>query len=176
MSCGSKILQFLLGLFAMPLDDKYIEAKRHRHGPVETYEVFVEDFNRIETEASIIGADLTFASIWLSVGVTSTAALPAVPHDWNIFLDVFLMLTFAGYTFGIFFLLRWRRQKNSLKTLMDRIRACQIPQWGDEGKELRVADLEKLKPVEPEPVAVDVVQVTDSVKMASPFPAEGKEA
>src|ERR1700675_3236102 len=109
MSCVSEIWQFFLGLFAMPLDDKHIEAKRHRHGPVETYEVFVEDFNRIETEAAVVGSDLTFASIWLSVGVTSTAALPAVPHDWNVFLDVFLMLTLAGYTFGGFFLLRWRR-------------------------------------------------------------------
>jgi len=141
-----QVRDFLLGLFAMPLDDAHIETRRHRHAPVETYEVFVEDFNRIETEAETIGTDLTFGSIWISVAITSTAALPTIPNDWNRIFGSFLVATLVGYSLGTYFLLRWHRQKDSLGKLMDRIRSSQIPQWGDERKELRGSELDKLTP------------------------------
>jgi hypothetical protein len=154
MDCSrffSATVRFTIGLFAMPLDDKYIEARRHRHGPVETYEIFVEDFNRIETEAEAIGTNLTFGSIWLSVAITCSAALPSIPRDWLHVFNAFLTFALVGYTLGVYFLIQWKTQKHSLKSLMTRIRASQIPQWGDEGEELKREELEELPSEEAPP-------------------------
>jgi len=128
----------------VPLDDKHIETKPHRHGPVATYQVFVDDFDRIEEEAESIGSDLTFATFWLSEAITSSLALPTVPKDWIHIFSAFEVATFIGYALGFYFLWRWSRQKNSLKRFMDRIRANQIPEFGQAGKELGLADLASL--------------------------------
>lgn len=143
--------KFALGLFAMPIDDTYIQTRRHRHSPVSTYEVFVDEFDRIEIEAENIGSDLTFATFWISEAITSTLALPAIPPSWIHIFSAFLMAMLAGYGFGAYFLWRWSKQKNALKRLMKKIRDSQIPEWGEEGKELRYADIESMKPVEPPP-------------------------
>jgi hypothetical protein len=148
-----QLVQFVFGLFAMPLDDKYIEARPHRHGPVATYQVFVDDFDRIEREAQSVGSDLTFAVFWLSEAVTSTFALPAVPSTWLHIFSAFEMAMLAGYGLGLYFLWRWSRQKNSLKQFMDRIRANQIPEFGEAGKELRLSDLANLPAGKAEPGA-----------------------
>jgi hypothetical protein len=125
------VVRFIAGLIAMPLDDKHIEAKPHRHGPVATYQVFVDDFDRIQEEASSIGSDLTFATFWLSEAITSTLALPTVPKDWIRIFSSFEVAMFVGYGFGFYFLYRWWKQKTSLKRFMERIRANQIPEFGD---------------------------------------------
>jgi hypothetical protein len=148
---SSQLATFFSGLLAMPIDDKHIEARRHRHGPIETYEVFVEDFDRIEKEAQTIGSDFNFGSIWLTVAITCTATLTTIPHDWSIIFTCFLSATLVGYTLGAYFLFRWSRQRDTLEALMDRIRACQIPQWGEEGKELRLSEIDRMKPVVPPP-------------------------
>jgi hypothetical protein len=144
----------------MPMDESHIETRRHRHGPVETYELFVEDFNRIEGESQSIGSDLTFAVFWLSEAVTSTVAVPALPSSAVRVLNFFLVAIFVGYGMGVYFLWRWYKQENSLKCLMNRIRASQIPQWGQAGKELGVSDFAKLKLEEPQP-HVDQCQVVE---------------
>ena len=115
----------------MPLDDKHIETKPHRHGPVSTYQVFVDDFDRIQEEAESIGSDLTFATFWLSEAITSSFALPTVPPERIHVFSTFEMAMLAGYGFGAYFLWRWWKQKRSLKRFMDRIRANQIPEFGD---------------------------------------------
>jgi hypothetical protein len=105
----------------MPLDDRHIETRPHRHGPVATYQVFVEDFDRIQEEAESVGSDLTFATFWLSEAATSTFALPTIPNDWLHVFSAFEMAMLAGYGFGFYFLWRWWKHKGSLKRFMDRI-------------------------------------------------------
>lgn len=147
----SNWIRFVCGLVAMPIDDNHIETKPHRHGPVATYQVFVDDFNRIEEEAQTIGSDLTFATFWLSEAVTSTFALPTVPATWLHVYSGFEVAMFAGYGFGAYFIWRWSKQKSSLKRLMDRIRANQIPEFGQAGKELRLSDLANLPAEQADP-------------------------
>jgi hypothetical protein len=159
----------------MSFDDaSHLPATRHRHGPVSTYEVLVEDFDRIEQEATTVGTDLQFAIFWLSEAITSSVALPTIPNGSIHIFDFFLIAMFAGYGFGVYFLRRWSKQKNSLKRLMDRIRESQVGPMGEQGKELRpseVASLPASGPVEltvaPAPLAVSPsvpeVSVTDPV-------------
>ena len=135
----------------MPLDDRHIETRPHRHGPVATYQVFVDDFDRIEEEAESIGNDLTFATFWLSEAITSTCALPTIPADWIHVFSSFEMAMIAGYGFGLYFLWRWWRQKNSLKKFMARIRSSQIPEFGEAGKELQLGELAGLPASRAEP-------------------------
>lgn len=129
----------------MPLEDnEHIPAKRHRHGPVATYEVFADDFDRIEDEATNVGTDLQFGIFWLSEAITSSFALPNVPRaSWNVH-TAFLVAMFVGYGFGLYFLVRWRKHANSLKRLMNRIRSCQVGPMGESGRELKPSELETL--------------------------------
>jgi hypothetical protein len=138
------VIRFALRVITMPLDDKHIETKPHRHGPVATYQVLVDDFDRIGEEAESIGSDLTFATFWFSEAVTSTLALPTIPSTWIHIFSAFEMAMLAGYGFGFYFLWRWSKQKNSLKRMMDRVRSSQIPEFGEAGKELRLSELASL--------------------------------
>jgi hypothetical protein len=128
----------------MPPDDRHIETRTHRHGPVATYQVLVEDFDRIESEAASIGSDLTFAIFWLSEAVTSTFAIPTIPATRLHVFATFEVATGIGYALGGYFLWKWFNNRNSLKKLMNKIRANQIPEFGEAGKELDMADLASL--------------------------------
>jgi hypothetical protein len=142
---------FLLGLFAMPVEETFIQTRRYRHCAMPTYEVLVDDFDRIEEEAQTIGSDLTFATFWISEALTSTLALPSIPSAWIHIFSAFLMALIVGYGFGAYFLWRWSKQKNALKKLMKKIRDSQIPEWGQDDKELRFSELASMKPVQAPP-------------------------
>ena len=129
----------------MPVDEEYIPAKRHRHGPVATYEVFVEDFDRVEEEATNVGTDLQFGIFWLSVAITSTFAFITAISEWRVY---FFIAMLVGYGFGAYFYIKWRNQGNALCRLMNRIRASQVGPMGQEGKELGPGEVSNLPATE----------------------------
>ncbi|MGB9236510.1 MAG: hypothetical protein WCC04_19045 [Terriglobales bacterium] len=139
----SAILRFICGLFDMTSDD-YISAKRYRLKDVKTYEVFVSDFNRIETEASATGTHLQFATFWLAIGIGSALTVIALPAIGLKAYLTYLVFAAVGLSLGIFHCLRWQKQGDSLKKLMDGIRESQGMSLGEKGDELKPSELENL--------------------------------
>ena len=123
---ASEISRFVSGLFAMADNDAHITAKRHRLREVETYEVFRDDFDTIETEASQIGTDLQFACslLPLAIGLTVTLLVTTIAEDRRYYS--ILSLTAVFYLLGAFFAVSAFRDKGRFRKLIKRIRDSQV--------------------------------------------------
>lgn len=142
---ASTIIRFVLGLFAMvPDSNDHIPAKRHRHRAVDTYEVFSDDFERIEEEGSRVGTDLQFATAWLPVAITLTVTLCTATIQNKHIFTAFYVLMWVSYGFGIFHGFNAWKQRGRFKRLLETIKKNQIAPLGEKGNELRPSQLEDL--------------------------------
>ena len=135
-------------MFAIPMTDEHILVRRHRAEHAELYDGFGEELDQIEKPTGV-GTDLQFATFWFSTAITSTAALPGIPETSTRYWTVFLLLMIVGYTFGVYFLIRWRIQNKGLTELFLRIRTRPVGPVGEEGKEIRPEILTELPSEEP---------------------------
>jgi hypothetical protein len=135
----------------LPLSDDRIPVKRHRLEHAEIYELFGDELDRIEHEATNVGTDLQFATFWLSIAGTCSFALPTIPESNTRIFIVFLIVLILGYALGFYFAVRWWLQRGTLKKLIARIRQRQVGPIGEEGKELKPSDLAELPGTEPGP-------------------------
>ena len=130
--------------------DDNIPAARYRISRIDTYEVAVSDFDRIEEVASTVGSDLTFATTGLSVAVTLTITLAVSPiSNEHLHTEFFIVMCF-GYGAALYCGFRWWRQRGELKKLVDRIRKMQVGPLGEQGKEIKPSDLANM-PLEAAP-------------------------
>jgi len=127
-----------------------IPAARHRISRIETYEVAASDFDRIEEVAGTVGSDLTFATLGLSVGVTLTVTLSTVSITNERLHNEFFIAACISYVVAVICGYRWWGQRGGLRKLMNRIREMQVGPLGEEGKEIKPADLARL-PLESAP-------------------------
>lgn len=160
-------LQFILRFLGMATyRDDQIPATRYRLEGVRTYEVLVDDFDRIEEEASQVGTSLQFAMACIPVGIALTVTILTVQIPNERLYDGFFMFMLGSYGFGIFHGLQAWKQRGHLKKLMARIRARQGPPLGDQGKEFRAAELASL-PLESAPASPPPTEkVTESLNAA----------
>jgi hypothetical protein len=166
---------------ALPSDDNYrIPIARHRIGRIDTYEVPVSDFDRIEEVAGTVGSDLTFATLGLSVAVTLTVTLNTVTIVNERLHNEFFIVTVMFYLLAVVCGYRWWRQVGDLKKLMDRIRKMQVGPLGDEGQEYSSAALANM-PLEAAPTPVAPVEpqrrsITEEVVVEAEISAKPKQA
>lgn len=126
-----------------------IPIKRHRLEQVETFEVSGDELERIEREASSVGTYLQYALFWLPVGISLTATLSLTTISSNRVYISFFVVMVMSYAFGLFFLVRWYQTRDVFKELIRKIRDRQVGPVGEEGKELKPADLAELPSTEP---------------------------
>lgn len=139
------ILRSTLDLFTMSLSqDDYPRLKRFRLGEIPSYEVLVDDFDRIEDEAQDVGLAFHFAIFCLSGAFTLSVTLATVPiANWHV-KATFLLAMCGGYIMGSFFLVLALRQRDRLKKMMQKIRDRQIAPLGEKDGELGPSEAENL--------------------------------
>lgn len=139
-------LRFTLGLFTtMPFNpDDRIPIERFRLGKMQSYEVLVSDFNRIESEAKSIGTDIAFATACIPVAITLHITLKMVAIPDPSVKYPFLLLMYACYILGAYFGVRAYRQRGRLKAFMQTIRDAQVAPLGEKGSEIGPDELEAL--------------------------------
>ncbi len=125
-----------------------IPIKRFRLGQMQSYEILVSDFQRIETEATSIGTDLAFAFACLPVAITIQVTLRFVTVTDQSVKDPFILLMYACYILGAYFSVRAFRQRGKLKQFMATIKDAQIPPLGEKGSEIGPAEVEAMSSVE----------------------------
>jgi hypothetical protein len=136
-------LRYTQSLFTtMPLDQ--IPIKRFRLGEMQSYEVLVSDFNRIQSEAMSIGTDFAFAVALIPVAVTFTTTLAVATISLAWVRESFTLLMYVCYILGLYFAVRAFRQRGRLKTFMQTIRDAQVPPLGEKGGEIGPSELESL--------------------------------
>jgi len=140
-----RVLGFVIGLFemALPPDDQ-ISIKRFRLGKMQSYEVLVGDFNRIEDEASSIGTHFAFALACLPVAITIHITLSRVRISDQSVREPFMLLMFACYILGAFFAISAFRQRGRLRKFMQVIRDSQVPPLGEKGSEIGPSEADQL--------------------------------
>jgi hypothetical protein len=128
----------------MAPDENFISATRYRLKGVKTYEVFVADFNRIEQEARATGSHLQFATFWLAIGIGAALTVVGLPALSLKAYLTYLVFAITGLSLGVFHCIRWNKQGDALKRLMNSIRESQSMSLGEKGDELRPSELEQL--------------------------------
>jgi hypothetical protein len=121
-----------------------IPIRRHRVEHVETYDVFGDELDAIEREAATIGTDLQYALFWLPLGLSFTASLLLTTIKSDRVYSAFFIITVMSYAFAVYFGIRWWQRKGNFQRLLSKIRERQVGPVGDEGKELKPAELEAL--------------------------------
>ena len=125
-------------------DDAHIPAKRYRLREVQTYEVVLDDFDRIETEATNIGTDFAFATACIPVAITLTVTLLTVTITQKSVRDAFLFLMFSCYILGLRYAVGAWRSRGRLKKFMQGIRDNQVAPLGEKDGELEPSELQNL--------------------------------
>jgi len=131
------------------MNGEHIPAKRHRLEDVEIYEVTRDELDGIEREAATIGTDLQFSLVLLPIGLSLTATLFLTTISSLRVYVTFLVILIIAYVLGIWFFVRWVRQRGTLKRLLQRIRDRRVGPVGREGRELNPAQLAELPSSEP---------------------------
>jgi hypothetical protein len=111
---------------------------------MQSYEVLVSDFNRIESEAKSIGTDIAFATACIPVAITLHVTLKMVAIPDPTVKYPFLLLMYACYILGAYFGIRAYRQRGRLKEFMQTIRDAQVAPLGEKGSEMGPAELAAL--------------------------------
>lgn len=122
---------------------------------MQSYEVLVSDFNRIENEARSVGTEFAFALACLPVAITLTVTLVTIPiPTWKIKAP-FMIFMFVCYVLGAFFLIVSIRQGDRLKNLMQTIKDSQVAPLGEKDSEMGPSDVENLAPEEEPKIGAD---------------------
>jgi len=124
-----------------------INVRRHAIPHVETYEITADELSRIETEAIATGQDFQYCSICLTAAISFSVALFATEIKSERTFDVFTILAICGFVFAAYFGQRHMRGKGRTKSVIQGIRERQIGPVGEEGRELRPAQVAQLPPV-----------------------------
>jgi hypothetical protein len=128
-----------------------IPVRRHGLSHVETYDVTADELERIEREGSDVGFDFQISQFCLTVAISFFVGLIlSPPPDSNpkTFI-VFVVLVVVGVLVGFIFGIKWYKNRGAFSRTISRIKERQIGPVGEEGKELKAGDLEKLTPSEP---------------------------
>jgi hypothetical protein len=137
----------------MPIGDK-IEVRRHPLPHVETYDVTADELDRIATESATVGQDFQYCSICLTAAIAFFIAILTTEIKSPRVYQTFLIVTLVGSVLAIYFGQAYMRGKKKSASTIQKIRDRQIGPVGEEGRELRPAQVAELPPV-PAPVVLD---------------------
>lgn len=132
--------------------EEQIPKRTHRIGYVEAYEVSEDELESLAKGGSAGQDYFNLMSIALTGGLTAAVTLLTVPIPeataWK--RELFIVLSVFGLGAGFFLGALWLRAKRKQAPLLQRIRARALGPLGEEGKELKPAELERLPQEEPQ--------------------------
>jgi len=129
---------------AMPFEQDQITAKRHRLRHLDLYDVSGDELDNLEHVGANVGTDLQFATFWFPIGISSLLTLKTIPISNPHIYEAYLVATFVGFGFGVYFGIRWWFNRGQFKKCINKIRERQVGPVGEEGKELKPSELEVL--------------------------------
>lgn len=124
-----------------------VDVERHRLGALVIYEVTGDQLDQLETEATGLSDDLTFATAGVSAGIAFLLALLTVDIASDRLFTVFLVLTVAMFLLAAVCGVRWYRSRKKFKGVVARIKG--IGPLGQQGKEINPTELAASEPQEP---------------------------
>ena len=135
-----------LGLTCMAGNEEKIEILRHRISHLESYEVTLDELQRLQYEDPQRSYELTFSLTALSVALA--ILIPLVigepPKISNLRFSIFVALIVVGFVFFLFFGIRWLNNLRQRNSLFVKIRARQIGPVGEKGAEIPASELAEL--------------------------------
>ena len=126
------------------MNDHKISVRRRSITSVETVEVFTHELDSIQRESLDVGQDFQFGSISVTVFVSFllTLVVTEIPSR-NVF-DFFLLGTIVSAVTATYCFRKYFREKKTFNSTIQTIRARQIGTLGEEGRELRPAEVAQL--------------------------------
>jgi hypothetical protein len=147
-----------------------IPLRRHSLRHLEMYDVTGQELNSIERESLDVGQDFQFASNAFATAISFLVALLLTeiqsPKRYASFVAVVVIMAVLALYFG----LRYFRKRGAVQSTIQEIRARQVGPVGEEGHELRPADLAAL-PVTPPPT----IGLIAEEAAPKPAPASGEQ-
>lgn len=144
-----------------------ITVRRHSIMSVDTVEIFHHELDSIEKESLDVGQDLQFGSIALSAFITLviTLSLADIPSPRR--FAAFWASAVAAGVFAAYFFIGHFRKRRAFKSTIQIIRERQVGPMGQEGNEMRPAEVAHL-PVTPADTIATFAADAVVVKSESP--------
>jgi hypothetical protein len=126
-----------------------IPWRRHRLTEFHTYDVSADELDQIRNDAMAVGSDLNFACVTGAVFVSFLIAITAADMKPGMLFQGFLVVVLVSGVAGVFFGFRAYRGRGRGLAIFERIRSREVGPLGEDGKEIRPSDLDKLQGQEP---------------------------
>lgn len=101
-------------------DDKPLHVKRGKFDSISLYEVTEEELNVLEVGENSV--ELNFAIALFSAMLTLIISLISTSMS-ELIKGIFIVCSIFAFIFGIYFLIKWRRNKGKVKSTFDKIRS-----------------------------------------------------
>jgi len=135
------------------MNDGKITAWRHPISGVHVYEVMPHELDTVEKESLDLGQDFQFGLCSLSIFGTLFVALLLTEIKSPKLYASFVAATILFGVFSLFFLSKYFRARKSFKSTIQTIRERQVGPLGEEGRELRPAEVAQLPVAAAETIA-----------------------
>ncbi len=156
------------GLYGMANGDK-INLRRHALSHVESYDVTADELVQIEEESKTVGQDLQYASNGLTAGIAFSVAILGTEIKSARVYEAFFMLALMGFAIAAYCGQKYFRGRKRCRTVIQRIRERQIGPVGEQGMELKPAQVAELTAV-----SSDAAEIKDVVKTETKSAESGK--
>jgi len=111
----------------------------------------MDELDAIERIGSDVGLDFNVALFSLGVALSFLTSLMNTKIESQRVFEVFVIFTVVGFALAVIFSIKWFQNRGAFSRLVQKIRDRQIGPTGDDEKELRPGELERLpsQPSEP---------------------------
>jgi hypothetical protein len=134
------------------MDSSHVQLRRHAITHVEAFDVTQDEIEGMERAAGDTGLDFQIAQFAFTLAASFLVALLTTQIESRRTFDVFVIIVVVGFFGGIAFGVRWYKNRGAFGAIVRRIKERQIGPVGDEGKELKAAELAELPSQKAEPV------------------------
>ena len=132
------------------MNPEHIAVRRHRLPGLDICDITIDELDAIESVGSNLGLDFQISQFCLTVALSFLAStLSSPPKEDRVYI-VFVVVIVVGFALGLIFGIKWSRDREAFSKLIQKVRDRQVGPVGEEGKELKVSELQNLKPSEPQ--------------------------
>jgi hypothetical protein len=135
------IYRFLCKYF---MQSEHIPIRRHRLSGLDICDVTTDELEAIEREGADVGLDFQIAQFCLTLALSFLASTLSSPPTSDRVYTVFVVIIVVSFALGIIFGIKWWKGRGEFSRLIQKIKDRQIGPVGDEGKEIKPAELEDL--------------------------------
>ena len=126
------------------MPNEHIPIRRHRLSGLDVCDVTTDELDAIERVAGDLGLDFQIAQFSFTIALSFLASTLSNPPQSDRVYIVFVVLIVVGFALGSIFGFKWWKGRDAFSRLIQKIRERQIGPVGDEGKQIKPAELEEL--------------------------------